>query len=154
MRITTNISSGIYILEIYSRKKFGVNHPKFEKVNFAGGYYYYIGSAQKNFISRINRHLSSKKKLRWHIDYLLDSENCTVKKVYAIENNSKNLECELVGKISSSIDIITHINGFGNSDCKKCKSHLIYSKTKINYSHFCSLYQATVCLIPSSKEIS
>lgn len=153
MLLTTDITSGIYILEVYSNKSFRIKHPKFEKISLQRGYYYYIGSAQKNFSKRILRHLSSEKKLRWHIDYLLNVESCKIKNVFGLEG-IKDLECELVDRLSSSLDNLESIKGFGNSDCNRCESHLIYSSQKIDYSHLCSLYQSTVCLKPSSKEIS
>ena len=57
----------IIILNTPSKIKIG----KLGKIDFNEGYYVYVGSAMNYLESRINRHLRSKKKLHWHIDYLL-----------------------------------------------------------------------------------
>ena len=41
---------------------------------FPAGYYVYTGSAKKNIDKRIERHLAKKKKLHWHVDYLLNND--------------------------------------------------------------------------------
>lgn len=76
---TTN--SGIYILEIYIKDELLLNAKKFNTV-LNDGYYYYFGSAQKNLISRINRHVKKEKIIHWHIDLLTTNPQCVVSNVY------------------------------------------------------------------------
>ncbi len=73
--------------------------------------------------SRLKRHLSNKKKMHWHVDYLLKKSEITD----IIYNESeKKIEYELSQYISSKT---INIEGFGCSDCE-CDSHLYYFKNK------------------------
>ena len=75
--------------------------------------------------ARIKRHLSDEKKLHWHIDYLLKSENCDVIEViYNI--STEKIECNLSQLISQKSEGIAN---FRCSDCQ-CKSHLYYFKNR------------------------
>lgn len=149
----TNAKSGIYILEIFAKTEFRLAIKKFENNNLKNGYYYYVGSAQKNYNSRLERHLRKAKTIHWHIDHLTTNENLKIQKIYLIENGSKNIECSTVHKMENLLNVEHPLIGFGNSDCKICNSHLLYSKKKINQSHFISLYQDIVLFKPSSKDI-
>ncbi len=92
---------------------------------FRQGYYVYIGSAMNSLVARINRHLSDDKKLHWHIDYLLESENSEIRDVLFNVSDNK-IECVLASTITENGDGIPK---FGCSDCN-CSSHLIYFKRK------------------------
>ena len=147
-------NSGIYVLEILVSKRLKLNHKIFSEKNFPKGYYYYIGSAQKNLHKRIQRHIKKTKKLHWHIDYLTSIKEILITNVFIIPNFKKENECKLVGQLENVFGLEHKIIGFGNSDCNECKSHLLYIKEKISYNQLCSLYQSTVLFIPSSSEIS
>ena len=87
--------------------------------DFAPGRYVYTGSARRNIDQRIARHLRREKRLRWHIDYLLNAPGVRILSV----ERSPGEECELnqpgAGKIA--------VPGFGASDCRHgCGSHLKY----------------------------
>lgn len=147
-------NSGIYLLELFVEKGFDFNHNKLKQYNLPKGFYYYVGSAQKNLSQRIERHLKKYKKQHWHIDYLTCNNNVIIKNVYLVNNYSKNYECILVSELQTKFDLKIIIEGFGNSDCNSCESHLLYSKKQLDYNHLCSLYQETVLFIPSSNDIS
>ena len=84
---------------------------------FPAGHYIYTGSARRNLVARVRRHLSKTKKLRWHIDYLLTSPAASVDNVELFTQ----AECALNQQLSG--DII--VPGFGASDCRaRCGSHL------------------------------
>ncbi len=88
---------------------------------FPMGNYVYTGSAKKNIDARIERHKSNSpdKKLRWHVDYLLNHESAKIIEVQKFDEE----ECVLNQKASGEIIVA----GFGSSDCKNgCKSHLKY----------------------------
>ena len=115
---------GCYCLIIDLDKTSKIKIGKLGKINFNKGNYVYVGSAMNSLTSRINRHLSDKKKLHWHIDYLLKNENAKISEV--IYNVSeKKIECELSQAISQS----NGIKDFGCSDCD-CESHLYYFKNR------------------------
>ena len=93
------------------------------EIDFKKGYYVYIGSAMNNLESRVKRHLSSKKKLHWHIDYLLKYSQITE----VIYNLDKKVECNLSRELMMNNE---YVQDFGCSDCG-CESHLYYFKNKI-----------------------
>lgn len=148
----TNLNSGIYLLEIIATANFSLTNDAFRGQFFLKGYYYYAGSAQKNLSSRLERHLSKAKKLHWHIDYITSRKDCRIKSIIVFGNEPKSFECELAKTLQSDFNLKIAAAGFGNGDCSLCVSHLLYSKKKINYSHFISRYQSAVRLIPSSIE--
>ncbi len=150
----TNRDKGIYILEINAEKDFTISTKTFSNFLFKKGFYYYVGSAQKNFRSRILRHLKKEKIINWHIDHITTKTSNKIVSVYLFQNMPKNFECELVQTLTGKGILEYSANNFGNSDCKICDSHLLYSEKKIPYSHFSRLYQSIVRFKPSSKDIS
>ena len=121
-------NSGIYILKIKLAKNQPIKVGALGENNFKKGYYYYIGSAQKNLESRIERHLRTKKKFHWHIDYLLDKAKIDD---YFTLNGSKDYECKLFNYLYHKDQFKIMVEGFGSSDCS-CISHLLYSKNDLN----------------------
>jgi len=89
------------------------------RFRFPAGHYLYTGSARRNLIARVRRHLSRDKKRRWHIDYLLSAHAVKVVDVTL----SHDAECLLNQRASGEIIV----PGFGASDCRAhCGSHLRY----------------------------
>ncbi len=78
-----------------------------------------MGSAKKNMLKRIERHLRNKKKKFWHIDYLL--HYAAAKRVW-IGNFPEE---KMAAILSKKMEI--PVLGFGSSD-KKSKAHLFYCK--------------------------
>ena len=113
---------GIYALLIFLEKDKALKIGMLGKIKFLKGFYIYIGSAQNSLEKRITRHFSQNKKIRWHIDYLL--EYSEIKKVWIKENAIKSEECKTAQIFAKNFCFIP---GFGASDCT-CKSHLFYSK--------------------------
>ncbi len=90
------------------------------KQDFPAGNYVYTGSARRNLVSRIRRHLSRDKRLRWHIDYLLADPHVHVTGVVT----STRKECDWNHSVKGSVPV----PGFGASDCRSgCGAHLRYS---------------------------
>ncbi len=146
-------NQGIYILELFSPTTIRLNHKKFADKTLPKGYLFYVGSAQKNFIKRIERHITKNKKLHWHIDYLTTRSEIKLERIFIFPNATKENECKLVSNLANIFHLEYPLIGFGNSDCNNCKSHLLFSKVKINYNHLCSLYHSTVLFIPSESDI-
>ena len=108
-----------YQLFINVTKEINLKVGKLGRFIFPIGSYVYTGSAKKNIDKRIERHLNKKKKLHWHIDYLLNND--AVQIVYT--KKSQMTECSLNKKTKGTIII----EGFGSSDCNLCcRSHLKY----------------------------
>ncbi|MEI7811025.1 MAG: GIY-YIG nuclease family protein [Ignavibacteria bacterium] len=121
---------GIYLLEIKAASPFRLLNKVFYDRQLPEGYYYYSGSAQKNLESRIARHAGHDKVLHWHIDYITSLTSNKVEKIYIFPEAGKDIECELTRLLSAVPSCSFPVKGFGNSDCSKCHSHLIYSPTK------------------------
>ncbi len=148
------INSGIYILEIENKVDFQLLTKRFDVILLKKGFYYYVGSAQKNLQSRIKRHISKSKKIHWHIDNITTQKQTNISRIFIIPEANKKEECITVKLMFSRFKLQFPVRNFGNSDCNSCIAHLLFSKKRISYSHFSDLYHSTVCFIPSSNEIS
>lgn len=126
------IDSGIYLLEIILENNQRIKVGALGKIDFKSGYYYYIGSAQKNLKKRVNRHLKDKKNLYWHIDYLLEKAKI---KGYYIFKKDKEFECEITQRLISFKGLLFPVNNFGSTDCL-CNSHLLYNDSKQNIDFY------------------
>lgn len=111
---------GIYSLIIYLDKPGKIEVGSLGSIEFPIGYYVYTGSALNNLEARIARHERKGKKLRWHIDYLLQKARI-VKMISA--KTSERLECRVNRRIQQSA--YSYVKKFGCSDCS-CESHLCY----------------------------
>ena len=90
-------------------------------IRFEAGDYLYAGSAKSGLSSRIARHLRVEKRLRWHIDYLL--QRAAVRDVHT-EAWTPGAECSLAQRVLRSGLAVLGPRGFGSSDCR-CPSHLL-----------------------------
>lgn len=61
---------GCYCLVIKNDETTKIKIGKLGRLDFKKGYYVYVGSAMNRLESRLKRHLSNKKKMHWHVDYL------------------------------------------------------------------------------------
>jgi Uri superfamily endonuclease len=114
-------AKGTYILLIEMPRGVRVKVGALGALEFPRGFYAYCGSAMGGLKSRINCHLRRKKKIRWHVDYLL--ERGRVRGVLLAVTNER-LECQLAEGLGNVFNTYT---GFGSSDCH-CASHLVFSK--------------------------
>ena len=133
MQKIINCNKGIYILEIYSSRTFSIKLKTFQHIKFPKGFYYYAGSAQKNLMQRIERHLNKDKKLHWHIDFITTLPFIRIPGITIFPDAQKEFECELVNYLSNNYDLYFPAKKFGSSDCSNCYSHLLYCNKKINF---------------------
>ncbi|MFX1328950.1 MAG: DUF123 domain-containing protein [Promethearchaeota archaeon] len=122
---------GSYILVIFIQKNIELIIGALGNILFKEGYYFYVGSAMGNsgsttLINRIKRHVFplENKKIHWHIDYLLKSNDAFICSLYLIPS-LQSLECLLASELLKSSD--GYVDNFGSSDCN-CKSHLFYNE--------------------------
>jgi len=94
------------------------------KVKFKKGKYVYVGSAQNSVEKRVARHFSKKKKIRWHIDYLLANQDVKIKKALC-KKAGRQQECKIACFFNQLEEAI---KDFGCSDCN-CYSHLFRLKS-------------------------
>ncbi len=110
-------------------------------VTLQGGFYFYAGSAlgSGGLNARICRHLQSVKKIHWHIDLI----TAVSKPVMILVNHGdKSYEHDYIRELLSSEETSIPVMNFGNGDCDKCPSHLVFmNQLKSEYleefsSHF------------------
>lgn len=106
-----------YQLYILVARRVVVTVGKLGPCDFPAGEYIYTGSAKKTIESRIARHLTRVKTLRWHIDYLLAAPEVEIIGVA----RWAEAECT-VNQRSLGATIVPR---FGTTDCRNgCGSHL------------------------------
>ncbi len=110
---------GAYLLLVKISKDTKIEIGALSKLFFEKGTYVYVGSAMNGIEKRVKRHFGKRKKIFWHIDYLLSAPG--VKLGAALAKPSKlREECKIANKIAlEGIPVL----GFGCSDCN-CNSHL------------------------------
>ncbi len=98
------------------------------EIAFHAGSYVYTGSSRRYIRKRILRHLSRRKKLHWHIDYLLANPRVRMSGIVLSETS----ECELNRRTAGRIIVPR----FGATDCREgCGSHLKFVGKISNESH-------------------
>ncbi len=110
---------GSYLLVFSIPHSVTLHVGKLGAISFKKAYYVYVGSAMNGLEQRIQRHLRTKKKTHWHIDYLLPvAENIGV---FYKESATKD-ECKIAQILARNLHSIP---SFGCSDCS-CRSHLFF----------------------------
>ena len=122
---------GVYHLLIHLSQDTSVVVGKLGTFHFPSGYYVYTGSALGGLESRIARHLRRKKRLHWHIDYLLQYGQVID---VITHQTTERLECQFNERVLSMPDSQIPVKSFGSSDCN-CASHLAYFEEKPALSH-------------------
>jgi len=112
------ISGGVYLalfrLERCRRLRVG----RLGLLTLPAGTYAYAGSAQRNLLSRLNRHARRRKTRHWHIDYLSSVAPMLGTLLFAA---GKQGECVLARRLARGG--AKGVPGFGCGDCH-CPSHL------------------------------
>jgi Uri superfamily endonuclease len=112
------------VIQLKQRKKIRVG--KLGKAEFQPGLYVYTGSAMGGLRARLLRHLSDTKKMRWHIDYFLNDDQASVKRIF-LYPAAPGQECRQNQKIAAIRGAQCALRKFGASDCNSgCHSHLIF----------------------------
>jgi Uri superfamily endonuclease len=113
------IRKGTYILTITLASDLQTEVGRLGSILFPAGEYCYVGSAMNGLDQRIGRHISSVKKMRWHIDRLTVAAN----EIDAFVSSSDPVpECTLA-RMAEDAGGIPFAYGFGCSDCG-CRTHL------------------------------
>ena len=103
-----------------------MNLGKLGKALFEPGLYLYVGRAKNGLSGRIRRHMRMRKKLFWHIDYLL--QKAEIEEVW-IKIDFYD-ECRVAREVGSQLEKSTYpLKNFGSSDCR-CHSHLFFIPDK------------------------
>ncbi|WP_456332428.1 GIY-YIG nuclease family protein [Fervidibacter sacchari] len=113
---------GVYQLHLRLDKPKRIRVGKLGVFTFPAGRYIYTGSAMNGLDGRLRRHLRNRKKLHWHIDYLL--RHARIESIFVLETDER-VECQLNSLTLSLPNAKVVVKGFGCSDCR-CPSHLVY----------------------------
>lgn len=95
-------------------------------IGFPAGYYVYTGSAMGGVEARVSRHLRRRKRLRWHVDYLLRAAE--VVGVVSMAT-TRRVECACNRAVLRMRGAKVVAPGFGASDCR-CPAHLVHFVAK------------------------
>jgi Uri superfamily endonuclease len=143
-------NKGTYALVLHLEGREEITVGKLGTFIFPAGYYLYVGSAlgPGGLEARLARHRPSirlrraqssrsghrcrDKKLRWHIDYLL--EHVQLVEVWSVASTDK-LECLWAWAAQELPGSEIPVPGFGSSDCR-CPSHLIRLARKPSFEKF------------------
>ncbi len=125
---------GTYALVLQLERQAEIAIGKLGTFTFPTGYYLYLGSAlgPGGLEARLSRHRRRDKKLRWHIDYLL--EYAQLVEVWSAASTAR-LECLWAQAARGLPGGEIPVPGFGSSDCR-CPSHLIRLLRKPSYEEF------------------
>jgi len=112
---------GAYILLIHLKNSLTLDLPRLLADSVGPGWYAYAGSAYGpgGLPARLARHERKTKRLHWHIDRLTIHA-----RPYAIPIVDGN-ECAIVSALLTSDRFYIPIPGFGSTDCRICRSHLL-----------------------------
>ena len=125
-RVESMSQPGCYSLVIEWKQKKTIRIGKPGEMEFQPGIYVYTGSAMGGLRGRLLRHLSNRKTLRWHIDYFLNDDQASVKKI-VFYPAVPGQECRQNQKIAALRGALPVPRKFGASDCRSgCPSHLIF----------------------------
>jgi len=128
------VLKGVYTLIIDLKTDEPLKVGKLGTHIFLSGTYTYTGSAMGtgalSLENRIKRHLRKTKKVKWHIDYLLNSSSAQICSVIYAETKEK-FECNVSKEIEKLKVTYVLVKRFGASDCKEgCQAHLHYITLK------------------------
>lgn len=136
---------GTYALILQSNESQTTDVGRIGQVSLKAGYYVYVGSAHGpgGVSARVGRHLSRKKTIHWHIDYVT-----TRIPVFFVlyKYSSQRLEHNWSACIAGMRGVEIAAKGFGSSDCR-CRTHLYFFRLMPVFSELKSKYGPVNCLI-------
>lgn len=113
---------GVYHLVMRLDRARSIRVGRLGVFRFRPGYYVYTGSALSGLEPRIARHRRRRKRLRWHIDYLLG--HARILDVIAVATE-RRIECERNRRVLAMEGARVPVKDFGASDCR-CPAHLAW----------------------------
>jgi Uri superfamily endonuclease len=115
---------GTYVLIMRLASMVEITVGRLGASHYAAGWYAYVGSARGpgGLAARLNRHRRRRKRLHWHIDYLLSVSDLT-EMWWVI--SPQRWECTWAKALSRLAEATIPVPGFGASDCR-CQAHLVH----------------------------
>ncbi len=115
-------SGGAYAIEFRLPTPLAITLAGRDRGPLPAGRYVYCGGARGpgGLRARLGRHLSGPRRRHWHVDQLTTA---TPVVDWWVEVGGH--ECELVRRLATAADADYPIPGFGASDCRQCRAHLL-----------------------------
>ena len=113
---------GAYALLLRLDATTGIVLPESASGVLRPGWHVYVGSARGpgGVRARLARHFRKDKSQHWHIDRItaiaVGAQACAV---------PGGNECDIADELLATGTFRMSVSGFGNSDCKRCDSHLL-----------------------------
>lgn len=119
---TVPAAGGAYLLLLRLDGALRLDIPTLSAGRLAPGWYAYAGSARGpgGLRARIARHLRPNNRPHWHVDRLTQAAETLLALAYP-----DGEECALVSALSAQDAFAVPLAGFGSSDCRQCRSHLL-----------------------------
>jgi Uri superfamily endonuclease len=113
---------GSYVLLVQLEQALNIGAGRQKTGHLPSGTFLYAGSAHGSggLGARLGRHFRAGKKVHWHIDRLTVEASGLA--AVAVENGN---ECQLVQALMLSDRVRVALDGFGSTDCRTCRSHLL-----------------------------
>ena len=137
---------GVYTLVIRLSHRTELYVGSLGRVELEAGFYLYTGSGlgrgPLSLRGRVLRHLGRRRRLFWHIDYLLSRPESSVEAVVAAEAEER-LECLVNRALLEGLGASAPVRGFGSSDCRSgCPAHLLYTGSSDPLAGVIRIYRA------------
>ncbi len=113
---------GAYVLLIELDAPLKLDFATLPRALLPAGRYAYCGSAYGpgGCAARIARHLRKDRPVRWHVDRLSGAG-----RIVAVRAWPGGHECDLVARLLTIGGARAPVAGFGSSDCRRCRAHLV-----------------------------
>lgn len=110
----------LYVVATHVPRRTTVTVGALGPVEFARGWYAYVGSARRGRDARVARHFRVDKPLRWHADHLFS--RFPPSRAWLIDGDLA--ECDLAGAVAVLPGAARLPARFGAGDCR-CRGHLV-----------------------------
>ncbi len=119
--------SGAYQLVMRATRRLKLSVGALGEQVFETGVYIYTGRASVRLNRRIERHLRSNKRARWHADYLVSRLEIVEVRIFPFRAED---ECVINRTAAAGYGAEFPVRGFGSSDCR-CLSHLAWIRDAV-----------------------
>jgi Uri superfamily endonuclease len=118
------------------------------------GWYVYTGRARRNLVQRVQRHFKARRRIRWHIDRLI--EHAAAQPLGAVilgQREHPDLsECGLNRRVARALDAEAPVPGFGASDCSAgCPAHLWYVAEPLSLLRLARVSDRAALILPRPR---
>ena len=138
---------GLYLFLLRLREPAEIKVGALGTFIFPNGWYIYTGRARRNLRQRVERHLSTKRRRRWHIDYLTTID--TADRIVPELDDPAHDECWANQRVGRLLAAEAVVPGFGASDCVDgCPAHLWFSFRPLSLLEIRPLFPDARLLLP------